>query len=188
VTALGFDPRAVLKTAKQGYPPPNPPKTPNPTPVPGPEHPARTPETQTPALGLGELGGLGRVQAPIRELSRPAPAPGLGELGGLGGEGGPQRELQDRAAFLLRAAEDALAALAGPELGPVLQVGQLDHDDAERAALVEHYAELVAVPARPGPVYCFPCGKPVLLCDRTWSEARGWCCATCSPAVARAAR
>jgi hypothetical protein len=97
--------------------------------------------------------------------------------------------LQGRAAFLLRAAEDALAALAGPELGPVLQVGQLDHDDAERAALVEYYAEPVAVPpAGPGRFYCFPCGRPVLLRDRTWSEARGWCCATCSPAVARAAR
>jgi hypothetical protein len=189
VTALGFDPWAVLKTAKQGYPPPNPPKTPNPTPVLGPEHPTPASETRTPALGLGELGALGGVQAPIRELSHPAPAPGLGELGGLGGEGGPQRELQDRAAFLLRAAEDALAALAGPELGPVLQVGQLDHDDAERAALVEYYAEPVAVPpAGPGRFYCFPCGRPVLLRDRTWSEARGWCCATCSPAVARAAR
>jgi hypothetical protein len=121
----------------------------------------------------------------IRAPADPQPISSLATLAG-----GPDlnSETRDRAAFLLRAAEDALAALAGPELGPVLQVGQLDHDDAERAALVEHYAELVAVPARPGPVYCFPCGKPVLLRDRTWSEARGWCCATCSPAVARAAR
>jgi hypothetical protein len=174
VTALGFDPWAVLKTAKQGYPPPNPPKTPNPA--------------RPDVSGLGELGALGGVQAPIRELSHPAPAPGLGGLGELGGEG-PRRELQGRAAFLLRAAEDALAALAGPELGPVLQVGEADHDDAERAALVAHHAEPKALPpAGPAPVYCFPCGKPVVLRDRAWSQARGWCCATCRPAVARAVR
>jgi len=98
-------------------------------------------------------------------------------------------DLAKRAAFLLRAAEDALAALAGPERGPVLQVDQIDHDDAERAALVEHYAEPVAVPpAGPGLIYCFPCGKPVLQRDRTWSEACGWCCATCCPAVAKVVR
>jgi hypothetical protein len=114
-----------------------------------------------------------------------APAEAIGAIG-INGTG---IDLGKRAAFLLHAAEDALAALAGPELGPVLQVGQLDHDDAERAALAEHYAEPEAVPpAGAAPVYCFPCARPVLLRDRTWSEARGWCCATCSPAVARAPR
>ncbi len=151
MTALGFDPWAVLKSLQQGAPPPKAPKPPNPPPVSEATHP--TPATE--ALGLGELGGLG-------------------------GGWGPQCELQDRAAFLLRAAEDAFAALAGPELGPVLQVGQLDHDEAERTAMAAFYAEPGTIPATEHAlVYCFPCGKPVLLGDRTWSEAGGLCCAAC---------
>jgi hypothetical protein len=88
--------------------------------------------------------------------------------------------LAKRVEFLLRAAEGAAWALAGAELGPVLQVGEIDHDDAERAALAEFYAAPGTVPATgPAPVYCFPCGRPVLPRDRTWSEAGGWCCAAC---------
>lgn len=82
-----------------------------------------------------------------------------------------------RTAFLLRAAEDAHAALAGPEIGPVLEMGHLDHDAAERVALAAFYAEPGAM--QPGPTYCFPCGKLVLPSDRTWSDARGWCCPAC---------
>jgi hypothetical protein len=113
--------------------------------------------------------------------ANPANSARLADLAPLAGGQGPQRESHDRAAFLLRAAEDAIAALAGPELGPVLQVGEVDHDDAERDAMVEHYAAPEAVPqAEPGLVYCFPCGKPVLLRSRTWSETGGWCCAACA--------
>jgi hypothetical protein len=83
-----------------------------------------------------------------------------------------------RAAFLLRAAGDAAWALAGPEVGPGLEIGQDDHDDAERAALAAFYAEPEAAP-QAAHVYCFPCGKPVLLSERTWSDAGGWCCAAC---------
>lgn len=110
MTALGFDPWAALKTIQQGCPPPKAPNPPNPAPI---------------------------LEAPH---STPATKPlGLGELDGLGGEEGPQRDLQDRAAFLLRAADDAAWALAGPEIGPVL--GEVNHDDAERLAMAAFYAE-----------------------------------------------
>src|SRR4051812_34670733 len=52
MTALGFDPWAALKSAKQGYPPPNPPKTPNPTPVSRPVHTTLAPQVRPPARGL----------------------------------------------------------------------------------------------------------------------------------------
>ena len=45
-----------------------------------------------------------------------------------------------KAAFLLRAAEDAFAALAGPELGPVLEIGEVHHDSPEREAMAAFYA------------------------------------------------
>ncbi len=122
----------------------------------------------------------------IRNASRLSP--------GLVGEARQHRENMARllaerasASFLLRAAEDALAALVGPELGPVLQIGQVDHDEAEREALAAVYA---VVDPRPPPqeAYCFPCGKPAMRADRRWSDAKGWCCASChSEAVAQAA-
>ncbi|RZA29056.1 MAG: hypothetical protein EOP02_05590 [Proteobacteria bacterium] len=80
-------------------------------------------------------------------------------------------DARDRAAFLLRAAEDALAALAGPEIGPVLKIGQADHNAAERVALAAFYAEPAAVVG--GATYCFPCGKAVPSGERAWSDARG---------------
>jgi hypothetical protein len=43
-------------------------------------------------------------------------------------------------------------------------------------------------PAEPGPVFCFPCGKPVLLRDRTRSKIGGWCCAACCPVAPRVPR
>lgn len=97
------------------------------------------------------------------------------------------RVLAERAnaALLLRAAGDAANALAGPEIGPVLETGEVDHDEAERAALVALYAEPEAAPqAGPALVDCFPCGRPVLLGDRIWSEAGGWCCVACHAAQA----
>jgi hypothetical protein len=95
--------------------------------------------------------------------------------------------MQDQAAFLLRASGHALGALVSPELGPVLQVGQMDHDAAERAALVRHYATPAAQDGS-ALVACFPCGRPVPRRDQTWSAAGGWCCAACRPAVAEASR
>lgn len=83
----------------------------------------------------------------------------------------------DRAAFLLRAAEDAFAALIGPEIGPVMEVGQDDHDAGERVALAAFYASPEAVAAEA--TFCFPCGQPVPRGDRAWSDARGWCCPAC---------
>ena len=81
-----------------------------------------------------------------------------------------RREVRDRAAFLARAAEEALAALRAPD--PEL--------DAERAALAEHYTERQAGPP-PLEAYCFPCGKRLMRRDRVWSDARGWCCSSCCP-------
>jgi hypothetical protein len=42
--------------------------------------------------------------------------------------------------------------------------------------------------AGPAQVYCFPCGQPVQPHARTWSDAGGWCCAACCPAVAKVVR
>ncbi len=65
---------------------------------------------------------------------------GLSEATGANGasDTGIERQRQARAAFLARAAADAFAALAGPELGP--EAGQVDHDRPEREALAAHYA------------------------------------------------
>jgi hypothetical protein len=49
--------------------------------------------------------------------------------------------------------------------------------------LAAHHAERDALPPQLE-AYCFPCGKPVVLDDRMWSDARGWCCAACYPAEA----
>ena len=76
-----------------------------------------------------------------------------------------------RASFLQHAAEDAHAALAGTEIGPVLEVGEVNHDNAEREALAACYAALGM--AQPTSDQLLPCDKPVLPGDRAWSEARG---------------
>ncbi len=99
-----------------------------------------------------------------------AGAGGLASLAALAVSKDPRREVRDRAAFLARAAEEALAALRAPD--PEL--------DAERAALAEHYAERDALPP-PVQVFCFPCGKSVMRRDRVWSDVRGWCCPSCCP-------
>jgi hypothetical protein len=79
-------------------------------------------------------------------------------------EAGADRSWRDRGACLLRAANEAIAALLAPD--PEL--------DAERAVLAAHYAERDALPPQLQ-AYCFPCCKPVMLDDRMWSDARGWC-------------
>lgn len=87
-------------------------------------------------------------------------------------EVGADRARHDRVAFLLRAAEEAEATLRATDLGL----------DAERAMLASYYAEREAEP--PPDAYRFPCGKLVKLKDRTWSNARGWCCPSCHSAEA----
>ena len=96
---------------------------------------------------------------------------GLAAFAALAVSKDQRREARDRAAFLARAAEEAEAALRAPD--PEL--------DAERAVLAEHYAEREGGPP-PLEAFCFPCGEPVTLDKRVWSDARGWCCSRCYPA------
>jgi hypothetical protein len=111
--------------------------------------------------------------------NRSVVAPPAKAIGAIGANG-TGIDLAKRVESPLRAAEGTARALAGPE------IGEVDHDDAEHAAMAEFYAAPATVPpTEPGLVYCFPCGQPVLPRDRTWSETGGWCCATCCPAAPR---
>jgi hypothetical protein len=83
---------------------------------------------------------------------------------------GIEKSEQVRAAFLARAAEEAFAALMGPELGP--EVGQVDHDGPEREALAAHYAGPEAVSKQPSGVV-----------NEDWAEMDAWlrgCAMACS--------
>ncbi len=105
--------------------------------------------------GLGDLGGLGGGCIPKAVLA-PLPSPGLAELAGLGG-----------------------GVIQEPISAPDPARPLVDHDAAEAEAMAAFYA----APALGlvGSTYCFPCGAAVPSGERVWSNARGWCCAACSP-------
>ncbi len=113
--------------------------------------------------------------------------------------------------FPVQAAEVAYAAFAGLGLGPVLEIGQVDHDAREGAAMAAHFAAPpLPDPAAPEPLvegllrsagqlppswsdphmtpwpgaWCGCCGRHQRRGGRWWREAvapKGWRCCTCHP-------